>query len=144
MQKRNAFIGIGWIFLVLLINKKLTGKSTKSTAVIKLPQGKLPPFITGMVKSGDAVASEVITNICINMEARKKYFVFLLFIAVMASLESPPYPLGYEQVSISGTTIVSVGRKYNVFAVIGENREGIEGVILSDSRQTCSIDINHV
>jgi len=43
--------------------RKLRGNSTNITAVIKLPQGKLPPSTTGMVNRGDPVASEVITNI---------------------------------------------------------------------------------
>lgn len=60
--------------------RKLRGNNTNITAVIRFPQGRLPPFATGIVSSGDPVANEVITNICMRTEARKKYLIRLLFI----------------------------------------------------------------
>ena len=60
--------------------RKFSGNRMNIRAVIRLPHGKLPPSTTDIVSNGEPVASDVITNIWISTEARKKYLIRFLFI----------------------------------------------------------------
>ena len=55
----------------------------------------------------------------------------------MLKYSSITYPFCYKKVGVSGSAIVSIGRKNEVFAIVGEDRESIKSPVVSDSGQAC-------